>query len=239
MRHKSGLEKFFAEQEARVLNALSGFKRAKAQLDMGGIWNDDAEAQALLAQLQALYGRAVEDGTDAAESLGVPITPTPQDRYAALEPTFAQRVTDITHTTRDAIAAQLAEGLRRGYSTTQIAQGVPDEAYQGITGVFDQARGYRAEMIARTETMFAFNTAAVQSYQDSGVVDEVEILDGDYDPECEEMNHQVVPLDEALGLVDDEHPNGTRAILPIVSCADIGAGSAAEAASAEAEAESA
>ena len=64
-------------------------------------------------------------------------------------------------------------------------------------------------------------------------------LDGDYDPECEEMNHQVVPLDEALGLVDDEHPNGTRAILPIVSFADIGAGSAAEAASAEAEAESA
>lgn len=213
LRQKEAIERFFAEQEARVLNSLAGYKKQKAALSINGIWDTVREWKALFSSLLGLYNRAVDDGAAAAADIGA--SADSADRFSALEGTFAQRVQGISETTRQQVEQQLTEGLRRGYSTTQIAQGVPDENYAGITGVFQTAKS-RAEMIARTETMYAFNSSSVMSYRESGVVQECEIMDGDFDETCADRDGQVVSIDDAMDMIGDEHPNGTLSVLPLV-----------------------
>jgi hypothetical protein len=83
-------------------------------------------------------------------------------RIADLRDKLGTRITRINETTREDITDQVAEGLKRGYSVVQIANGYPDENFKGIMGVFDQASEYRAEMISRTESAFAFNFFATR-----------------------------------------------------------------------------
>jgi hypothetical protein len=54
--------------------------------------------------------------------------------------------------------------------------------------------------------MFAYNSAALDSYREFGVT-EVEAIDGDEDDECATRDGQVYPVDEAYAIED--HPNGT------------------------------
>jgi len=127
------------------------------------------------------------------------------------------RITDINETTRRTIADTLAEGVRRGYSIPQLTSGVADEAYGGVRGalmangvnVWDDAR---AETIARSETMFAYNQSAIRGYSEFGVR-QLEAIDGDFDPTCESRNGTVYSVDDALNV--DEHPNGTLDWAPL------------------------
>ena len=75
---------------------------------------------------------------------------------------------------------------------------------------FDQ---YRAERIARTELMFAYNAAALDSYGSMGVT-QVQAIDGDDDEECAERNGQVFSLADAEAIED--HPNGTLDWAPVL-----------------------
>jgi hypothetical protein len=181
------------------------------------LFDPDEEDAKLAEALEPLHEDGMEKGYAIANKIGIDVAfDMEAPGLKALAGKLAGRVTGINATTKDALDAQINEGLRRGYSTMQISQGVEDENYQGVEGVFEQAKGYRAEMIARTETMTAYNSATLDAYAVSEQVDEVEVLDGTDDPECADMNGQTFPLDEAEGLMDDEHPNGTRAFAPVV-----------------------
>jgi hypothetical protein len=57
------------------------------------------------------------------------------------------RIVRIDETTRQAIARQLQVGAERGYSTWQIANGVPSEDYRGINGLFRETWAGRAETV--------------------------------------------------------------------------------------------
>ena len=61
--------------------------------------------------------------------------------------------------------------------------------------------------------MFAYNAAALDSYQELGVK-EVEAIDGDDDPECAERNGKRYTLAEAAAIED--HPNGTLDWVPVL-----------------------
>jgi SPP1 gp7 family putative phage head morphogenesis protein len=112
-------------------------------------------------------------------------------------------VVGITRTTRDAIAAAIAQGFAQGLSPSQIGDLIED------LPAFNEAR---AELVARTETMFAYNQAALDSYTELGV-ESVEAIDGDQDEECAARNGQTFTLDEAAGIED--HPNGTLDWVPV------------------------
>jgi hypothetical protein len=122
----------------------------------------------------------------------------------------AKRVTKINETTRDTIRAAIAEGMDAGEGAAQLGARIAAAA------AFDE---YRGELIARTETMFAWNSSAIESYRDGGVT-MVEPQDGDADEECAaRMARGAVPLDEALD--DEDHPNGTLSWVPVVDYAEL------------------
>jgi phage portal protein BeeE len=128
------------------------------------------------------------------------------------------RIDDINETTRSAIANTLAEGTRRGYSIHQLVHGVPGEGFSGIHELKLANGGpawdaLRAETIARTETMLAYNEAALRGY---GAYDvrQVTAIDGDDDDQCAARDGRTYPVDEALAISD--HPNGTLDWVPVV-----------------------
>ena len=116
----------------------------------------------------------------------------------------AARVTGINETTRDAIAALISSGIDEGEDVLSVA-----DAVEGLN-LFDE---YRAELIARTETMFAYNTAALGSYRDAGLT-MVQAIDGDKDEVCAARNGQEFSIIEAYGIED--HPNGTLDWVPVL-----------------------
>lgn len=164
------------------------------------------------------------------------------DRYDHL---LGRRIQGVDETTQTQVIDMVNEGLRRGYSALQIANGVSEENYLGVASIFDDP--YRSELISRTESMFAFNFGAGNSFLDSGV-SSGEAMDGSDDPECAERDGKIYELDPDTGrFIDDsgepveDHPNGTLAWAPNVTGdlvstgALIGAGAALEGDETEAE----
>ena len=124
---------------------------------------------------------------------------------AYLRARLLERVRDIDTFTRQEVAAIISTGLAEGVSPAELSVRI-----QAAT-VFDDVR---AERIARTETAFAQNAAALRTFGDFGVA-EVQAIDGDVDAECAARNGKVFPLSEAEGISD--HPNGTLDWIPLTA----------------------
>ena len=126
----------------------------------------------------------------------------------------AERVVMIDASTRDAIREQLREGQKRGYSTDQLAYGVPEDDYRGIDGLFRTTWKSRAETVARTELAHAQNVSSLDRYAATGLVSKVQLVENDdTDEPCARRNGMVVPLSSKPGLL---HPNCRLGIIPIV-----------------------
>lgn len=131
----------------------------------------------------------------------------------------AAKVTKINDTTRGKVQDAIVRGLDAGLTAVDVAdliEGVGSEEDAAAIGLdmgslFDD---YRAETIARTELMDAYNGAALFSYGDAGV-STVTASDGDEDPECAERDGQEFSIEEADGIED--HPNGTLDWIPNVN----------------------
>lgn len=219
----SSLTTFFTEQRERLSeNIRQTFPKAKAARKEATDewWDGPAEDQALKDALRELY---LEVGTASLQVVADQlnrIVMKPQTRRVLndLLASGGDRITAINETTRDAVKAQLTEGVRRGYSIQQLVDGVEAEGYQGVQGAlldngvaaFD---AYRAEVISRTETMLSFNRAAVSSFGSFGV-QEVQAIDGDGDPECAARDGHIFTIEDALSIED--HPNGTLDWIPVL-----------------------
>jgi hypothetical protein len=126
----------------------------------------------------------------------------------------AERVVLIDESTRGALREVLAEGQGRGYSDTQIADGVPAEGYRGIKGLYLETWKSRAQTIARTELSEAQVGASMDRYQATGLVDQVELVEHtDTDDVCAARNGQRVPVSSRPQLA---HPNCRLGIIPVV-----------------------
>lgn len=116
----------------------------------------------------------------------------------------AGRITGINQTTRDAVSQAIADALDGADTINDII---------GAVEALDIFGELRAETIARTESMFAYNDAALGSYAEFGVT-EVQAIDGDGDEECAARDGQTFSLEEAEGIED--HPNGTLDWVPLL-----------------------
>jgi hypothetical protein len=214
---------FLRDQKARVSDRIrETYPKSKAGRKAGSDdwWDQEAEDKALKEALRDAY-RQTAMGALGTVSDAVDRSITKQQSSRLLEGALqaaGKRITAINETTREAIADTLAEGVRRGYSIPQLIDGVPAEGFAGVQAApmkngqpaFDELR---AETIARTETMNAYNDAALRGYDSYGV-SKVEAIDGDDDEECASRHGQVFTVDEALDITD--HPNGTLDWVPVL-----------------------
>jgi phage portal protein BeeE len=116
-----------------------------------------------------------------------------------------KRITGINATTRERVRTAVAEGVDKGLGPQELGALLRESA------AFDEAR---AEMIARTETAYAYNDSAIQSYR-SLDVEEVQVIDGDKDAACAHADGATWTMDEALSN-PISHPNCTRDFIPVV-----------------------
>jgi len=128
------------------------------------------------------------------------------------------RVKAINDVTRTRINTALQEGVNRGYSLRQIADGVQKDQFNGLRNIVRGMPGRpdaakRARTIARTEVRWAQNQTTALRYKSSGV-NEVMIRDGDEDDGCRAVDgtRQTIEWYEAN---PTEHPNCTRGATPI------------------------
>lgn len=197
--------------------ALSVSQRALAKattkaiaLDAGGMLTPEDSAK-LAALLKALWTGALDDASsDASDDTGLDIdfdvsNPKVKDTLDKL----ATRVKGIDDTTRDAIRTRVSQANDQGWSIQELAAAIKQDA------AFAPAR---ATTIARTESATAYNTGTVLAYRQSGVVSQVQVMDGDDDDDCAAANGQTWDLDEAEAN-PTQHPNCTRAFAPIVDVA--------------------
>lgn len=219
------LNAFFTAQQQRVTQAWRNLPSTKAERRLAvkadpDWWNATKENDELTMTMRGIYVEVGRDGLQAvSDNLGrVIVKGFTQNVLADLLTYGGERIKDINDRTLEALTLQLAEGTRRGYSITQLVDGVPEEGYGGIKGVtldngvaaFDP---YRAEMIARTETMLSYNRATVSGYKEFGVRYLV-AYDGDQDEQCAARNGNEFTVAEAQEIAD--HPNGTLVWSPVV-----------------------
>jgi len=171
------------------------------------------------AELRAMMGQhyvAVhEDNLNTLKDLGIYTDATDLDQLHILS-TGGRRagMVDLSSAARDKVMEVLAESRSNEMGVTEVAARIRS-AISG--GPFNDV-SYRAALIARTETRYAQSVSSLSAYKTMEGVDQVMILDarlGPTDAECEAMDGQVVSFEEAQKLMDDEHPNGTRDVVPV------------------------
>ncbi len=217
---------FLAEQRDRVITAIretypiKSARREWATKSDPDWWDRQREDEELAKTLRVTYVEAGRDGLQAvADRLGRIVPNKTVDRIVTdLSSYGGARIKDINERTLQRLTIELAEGTRRGYSISQLIDGVPEEGFKGIlgvglengVGVWD---GYRAEVISRTETALSYNRASLRAYDEFGVRT-VLAYDGDGDEQCASRNGREYPVAEALMLED--HPNGTLDWAPVL-----------------------
>lgn len=185
--------------------------------DINDVYDSEAEQERLREILEARYQtmlRAVHEAVRRVFGLTREEFRLPDRVTNVLLMDAARRVAGIDETTRQAIAEQLRIGQELGLSTWEIANGNPEIEYRGIQGLFEETYKGRAETIARTELQHAQVESAMNRYAATGMVDYVQIIDGDdWDIPCAERNGKIVPISERPQL---NHPNCTLALVPVM-----------------------
>lgn len=106
-----------------------------------------------------------------------------------LERNTRRMATDFNDETLSKLNNTLAEGIQAGEGIASLKSRVND--------VYDTIDGFRAERIARTETLKASNNATVEAYRQTGFVkSKVWVVNPDACPQCEEFEGKSIDLDE-------------------------------------------
>ena len=199
------VERFLSEQRddilGRIRNASPRQLRDTSYWFRGDAW-DRALTQALKPYIAAVAENVSSSLTDKYAGR-VKADPFLDQVVAYVLRKTGLRIGGINETTREAIGDVVLAGLDESLTASEIADRV------GELGVFNESR---AEMIARTETAFAYNAAAISSYRELGV-QEVTAIDGDGDPECADRDGKTFSVEEAQDIED--HPNGTLDWVPV------------------------
>lgn len=123
---------------------------------------------------------------------------------------------DIVGDTRAALFRALDQSIEAGIGPRATAKAIRDIVPEGR--FVNAGSRYRAQLIARTETLHAQRVSALESYRTTQSIKKVIAFDGDSDPDCAERDGQVFTLDEAEAEMNSDtvHPNCVLAFGPYV-----------------------
>jgi SPP1 gp7 family putative phage head morphogenesis protein len=195
------LRAFFAEQRAEILaafdsdlaKAVTGRTKLRAD-DYMSSWFDMAKWNRILGERVEPFVRYtfMSGGERALRQV------TMQREFDALNPRVAVAldkhragsIVGINDTTLKRLRHSLAEGIAEGETVTDLRG--------RLEGQYDSFDKYKAVMIARTETIWAWNEGAVQGWIQSGVVEKKQWLSSadmrtcDW---CEEMDGKIIGIE--------------------------------------------
>ena len=119
---------------------------------------------------------------------------------------------EVNKTTREVLRKQLKDAIAEGESIADVEK--------RIENVFNMARGYRTERIARTEIISSTNNGSFQAYKQSEVVEKktwISTRDGDVRP-SHQIDGEEVGLDDTFsnGLIYPGDPSGD--VSEVVNC---------------------
>lgn len=200
------VQRALSEQSKAVAKRVRA--RGAANMSTGSWWDESVEDARIRKAIEPHNVGIAEIVSEHVEDfLGKP--PAKADTFVDTVMAFVrkrtgERVKDINRTTRERIARIIDDGFAQGLGPTAVA-----DLIESATP-FDESR---AEMVARTETMLAYNEASLSSFGEFGVT-EVEAIDGDDDEECASRDGQTFPITEAFEILD--HPNGTLDWSPVI-----------------------
>lgn len=215
------MRRFFKQQGERVVGRLL---KADPELERRDVadavngWDDETdELRKVLDRFYVVAGEAAF--ADASSLLGIAIdwnlaNPNIQRTLDLL----GHRIVGISETTRADVAKTIADGLSEGVSMPQLAA--------RLTGLFEETYRGRAMAISRTESMVSYAHASTIGWQESGLVDEVEIVDNSSHTEdygasdgltCATRDGITVPLSQGTFHVESDHPNGSATLIPILA----------------------
>ena len=155
-----------------------------------------------------------QSGKDAIAETGVDATFDLQNPRAMdfLNEHALENTNSYSDTMKEDIALEVQQGVEQGQSVDGIAS--------TIGNFFDDQSDYRAERLARTETIDAYAQGNLEGYRQSGVVTGKEWLpDESACPICQENQEDgVISLDDSFSSGDDAppaHPNCECALQPV------------------------
>lgn len=181
-------------------------------------WNEEeAELAKTLNRFYLLNGETAF--AEVADQLGIDIAwdlSNPNVRRVMND--LALRVTGISETTRGDVQQVVTEALDEGVTMNELSD--------RLGTLFEETYKSRSLTVARTESFNAYSKASVLGYRESGQIAYVEIADNPEHTEdygaldglsCAGRNGLVVSIDQIDVHIDSEHPNGSMAVLPVLS----------------------
>ena len=197
------LKRYFQAQQDEINRRLEDLLSAKAVvkdvdnlLELLADWPQ--QAQALMDLLRQFWDASARDGWQAVQDIfDLPVSYDVVNPRVVqwMETEGAEKVKDITETTKRALAETIADGIAQG-------EGVP-KIRDRVSEVFRQAKGVRAETIARTETHNAVSTGTFETYR-AGRVEQKEWL-ATRDPRTRDSH---IDIDREVRPIDQKFSNG-------------------------------
>jgi HK97 family phage portal protein len=110
-----------------------------------------------------------------------------------------ESIRQIARTTQEALRDTLFEGIQNGESIPKLSKRIAE--------VYQKAKDYRTDRIARTETATAANQGTLEAYKQSGVVKKKEWITADDERLCD----LCAPMDGEVVNIDDNFSAGISA----------------------------
>lgn len=208
----------YERQYRKVLKPIFRDQRAEAK--------DNLEAHA--GSLTKAFDQKLFDDAAADQAMIKALNPTLIDlsqTQGGLALVFAGDDKNEFHMTSN-VLAHIEQGTQRMASkfnddtltklNQELAQGVQNgeglgELKKRVDKVYDGVEGYRAERVARTETLKASNAASVEAYRQTGfVTGKAWVVNPNACPQCIEFEGKTIGLDDAfLGLGESYSVTGS------------------------------
>jgi len=205
---KADLRAFFSEQEKEVQKNLE--RIAKTSVD--SLFDDDHAVTASINLITPRLKKWIEEsGGDASELVGSsfdPENPRIAKFIAKRAKYFAK---EMNKTTADALVASIQEGQEAGETLAELSERVAE--------IYDQARDFRTDRIARTEASAAGNFGSQEAYQQAGIEQWEWVVVDPKDEDCLANDGEVVDIGEKFSSGDARppvHPNCVCTTIPIV-----------------------
>ena len=212
------LVSFFDDQQDEVLSNLKDELKGlrpkefvmKAVADM--LFDmTDATKLAVNIAMPILKDWIASAGADAAKLAGGTFSPATSLIESWTKNRAQYFATTINQTTQDALTTTLTEGLANKENIQDLSA--------RIATVYDQAKNYRTDMIARTETSAASNYAAGQAYQQAGIERQQWVVVSPEDEDCIENDGDIEDIDGGVFPSGDNappvHPNCQCTTIPV------------------------